>query len=218
MPPPSARPAPAAPIVLSASRRGMRCVIVRSLDDGVIRSTSSPVFAALPSDWRPIMRRLSPVALSFLALTLGACSSPTPPAPAASIAKTTNEGFLNQWRGGQDARELARTWYLTPQGSHLLDFDVFMSIPSASDQALRFSDRANLESYGFLYLDDYDTGGLPIGVVKDRRGEGYAPLAKHAQDLTRDYVGLTCAACHTGDLRYNGERFLINAGQGNIDF
>ena len=98
---------------------------------------------------------------------------------------------------------------LTPHAD-LLDFDVFMSIPSASDQGL-FSARANLESTGFLYSDNYEEGGtrqeeqpnagaLPIGVVKDTRGEGHTPLAKHAQDLTQDYVGLTCAACHTGDL------------------
>ena len=172
---------------------------------------------------------ISSVAMCLLALTVGACSRPTPPTPATDKPKAPDAGFLNQWRKGQDARELARTWYITPQGSHLLDFDVFMSIPSASDQALLFSDRANLESYGFLYSDNYEeggtrqgelpnTGGLPVGVVKDTRGEGHTPLAKHAQDLTRDYVGLTCAACHTGDLRYNGERFLIHAGQSNLDY
>src|SRR5262245_10631161 len=153
-----------------------------------------------------LLQRLPRVAIALLPLTVGACSSPTPPAPAARVPTATNAGFLNQWRRGPDARELARTWYLTPQGSHLLDFDVFMSIPSASDQALLFSDRANLESYGFLYPDNYeeggkgpgelpDTGGLPLGVVRDTRGEGHTPLAKHARDLTRDYVGLTCAAC-----------------------
>lgn len=99
----------------------------------------------------------------------------------------------------------------------MLDFDVFMSLPSVSSQAL-FSSRENLESYGFLYTDYYGVEGLPIGMVKDTRGEGYTPLAKHAKDLTRDYVGLTCAACHTGDLKYNGERFLIHAGQGNLDY
>ena len=99
----------------------------------------------------------------------------------------------------------------------MLDFDVFMSLPSPSGPQ-SFSSRANLESYGFLYSDYYGVEGLPIGMVKDRRGEGYTPLAKHAKDLTRDYVGLTCAACHTGDLRYNGERLLIHAGQGNLDY
>ena len=174
------------------------------------------------------LARTLPVVVCLVTLTAGACSEPTPPAPTIDKPKAPNAGFLNGWRTGKDARELARTWYLTPQGSHLLDFDVFMSIPSASDQAL-FSSRANLESYGFLYVDNYEepgtgqegllsSGGLPLGMVKDTRGEGHTPLAKHAQDLTRDYVGMTCAACHTGDLRYNGERFLVHAGQSNIDY
>src|SRR5262245_51187885 len=118
-----------------------------------------------------------PVALCLLSVTVGACAPSTPSAPAGDRAIAVDAGFLNQWRPGKDARELARTWYLTPQGSYLLDFDVFMSIPSASDDAL-FSSRANLESYGFLYSDNYEEGGtrqeehpnagaLPIGVVKD---------------------------------------------------
>ena len=183
---------------------------------------------AIPVSFLACVARSLPVAVCLLTLTVGACSQPTPPAPAIDKPNAPDAGFLNRWRQGQDARELARTWYLTPQGSHLLDFDVFMSIPSASDQAL-FSSRANLESYGFLYVDNYEevgagregllsSGGLPLGMVKDTRGEGHTPLAKHAQDLTRDYVGMTCAACHTGDLKYNGERFLVHAGQSNIDY
>lgn len=175
--------------------------------------------------FRSRLARISPVALCLLPLAVGACSPPATPTPAIDRS-SADAGFLNRWRDGHDPRELARTWYLTPQGSHLLDFDVFMSIPSASDPAVLFSDRANLESYGFLYGGNYqeggrdllNTGGLPLGVVKDRRGEGHTPLAKHAQDLTRDHVGLTCAACHTGDLKYNGERFLIHAGQSNLDY
>ena len=111
------------------------------------------------SSFLPRLARISPVAMCLLALTVGACSPPTPPTPTMDKPKAPDAGFLNQWRTGQDARELARTWYLTPQGSHLLDFDVFMSIPSASDQALLFSDRANLESYGFLYVDNYEEAG-----------------------------------------------------------
>jgi len=179
-----------------------------------------------PFSFPSCLAGVSPVVLCFLPLAVGACSSPRPPSPTptTNLATAPDAGFLNGWRPGQDARDLARTWYLTPQGSQLLDFDVFMSIPSASDQAPLFADRANLESYGFLYSDTYkdgelpNTAGLPIGVVKDTRGEGHTPLAKHAQDLTKDYVGLTCAACHTGDLRYNGERFLIHAGQSNLDY
>jgi hypothetical protein len=163
------------------------------------------------------LARNTPVVWCLLTLTIAACSHATPPTQTILTPSAPEAGFLNGWRKGQDARVLARTWYQTPQGSHLLDFDVFMSIPGASEQAL-FSSRANLESYGFLYSDYYGVEGLPIGMVKDTRGEGHTPLAKHATDLTQDYVGLTCAACHTGDLRYNGERFLIHAGQGNLDY
>ena len=174
------------------------------------------------------LARISPVAMCLLALTAGACSPPTPPTPATDTPSAADAGFLNQWRKGQDARELARTWYFTPQGSHLLDFDVFMSIPSASDQALAVFRPSEPRIVRVPLLGQLPGGrrqgrtpehrGLPIGVVKDTRGEGHTPLAKHAQDLTRDYVGLTCAACHTGDLRYNGERFLIHAGQSNLDY
>src|SRR5262245_6957097 len=170
------------------------------------------------------MSEKSLLVLCLLTLTAGACSQsapPPPPAASESAPSAPEANFLNGWRKGQDARELARTWYLTPQGSHLLDFDVCMSIPSASNQAV-FAARANLETYGFLYSNNYAAGTgqaeLPIGIVKDTRGEGYTPLSKHAQDLTRDYVGMTCAACHTGDLKYNGERFLIHAGQSNFDY
>jgi hypothetical protein len=161
-------------------------------------------------------------AIPLLAVMIGAaCSAPspapTPSTPASTTPSAPEAGFLNGWRKGKDAGTLARTWYQTPQGSHLLDFDVFMSIPGAADQPL-FASRANLESYGFLYSDNYGHDALPLGMVKDRRGEGHTPLAKHANDLTKDYVGLTCAACHTGDVRYNGQRFFVHAGQSNLDY
>jgi hypothetical protein len=184
-----------------------------------------------------VLWRLSRIVLvaTAVALATPACSRSTPASPGAAstaaavttAASVPDAGFLNTWRRGQDPRELARTWYFTPQGSQLLDFDVFMSIARPADDTL-FAARANLESYGFLYPDAYaelgrpagqtDSAGLPVGVVKDTRGEGHTPLAKHAKDLTKDYVGLTCAACHTGDIKYNGERFLIHAGQSNLDY
>ena len=127
---------------------------------------------SLPFSCLSCLARNPLVALCVLTLTVGACSRsapPTPPTPSVSTPSAPEAGFLNGWRKGQDARELARTWYLTPQGSHLLDFDVFMSIPSASDQAV-FAARANLETYGFLYSNNYAAGTgqaeLPIGILE----------------------------------------------------
>ena len=174
---------------------------------------------------RSRLARCAPLVVCLLALAPLACSPPSATPPATDTPNAPDAGYLNQWRKGRDPRELARTWYLTPQGSHLLDFDVFMAIARPSDAVL-FSAQDNLESYGFLYPDNYEELGiragdvphLPIGVVKDTRGDGHTPLQKHAKDLTKDYVGLTCAACHTGDVKYNGERFLIHAGQSNLDY
>lgn len=165
-----------------------------------------------------------PLVVCLLVLAPLGCSRTSSTPATTDSPSASDAGYLNQWRKGRDPQDLARTWYLTPQGSHLLDFDVFMAIARPSDAVL-FSAKENLEAYGFLYPSSYpmgispeDAANLPLGVVKDRRGEGYTPLEKHAKDLTKDYVGLTCAACHTGSVTYNGERFLIHAGQGNLDY
>jgi len=165
----------------------------------------------------------------FAALVSGACSSPTPPAPApvapppgGPVAR--DAGFLNDWRPGYDVQRLKQAWYVTPQGSQLIDFDVFLSIARTADDT-PFAAKESLESYGFVYQDlGVRQAGLapdvefPIGMVKDTRGDGDLPLAKHAKELTKDFVGLTCAACHTGEVKYNGERFLVHGGPANLDF
>lgn len=175
------------------------------------------------------LTRLSRFVLGMATVAAGACSSPAPapgpvPAPRPAVPATRDVGFLNDWRPGADPQKLRESWYVTPQGSQLIDFDVFLSIARTADST-PFSSRESLESYGFIYQDlGVRQKGLaadvvlPIGMVKDTRGDGDTPLTKHAKELTKDFVGLNCAACHTGELKYNGERFLVHAGQPNLDF
>jgi len=174
-----------------------------------------------------VARRL--LASACLTALVSSCSSPTPtppapvaPPPGGPVAR--DAGFLNDWRPGYDVQALKRAWYVTPQGSQLIDFDVFLSIARIADNT-PFASRESLESYGFLYQDlGVRQAGLPadvvlpIGIVKDTRGDGDAPLTKHAKELTKDFMGLNCSACHTGELKYNGERFLIHGGPANLDF
>ncbi|MDH4066724.1 MAG: hypothetical protein OEW19_20170 [Acidobacteriota bacterium] len=94
-----------------------------------------------------------------MALAPVAGSRPASTPPATDTARPPDARFLNQWRSGRDARELARTWYLTPQGSPRLDFDMLTSIARSSDDAL-FSARENLESYGFLCPNNYEEIGI----------------------------------------------------------
>jgi hypothetical protein len=109
--------------------------------------------------YRPSVRsrlvRCAPFVVCLLALAPPACSPPSATPPATDRPDAPDAGYLNQWRKGRDPRELARTWYFTPQGSHLLDFDVFMAIARPFDAVL-FSAQDNLESYGFLYPYNYE--------------------------------------------------------------
>jgi len=97
-------------------------------------------------------------------------------------------------------------WYQTAQGSHLMDYDVFLALERPGSTA-RLATRKNLEAKGFVYPPAGATGltadaRLPLGLVKDAN-----------ESDQRTYVGFTCAACHTGEIRIKGERLLVEGGQ-----
>ena len=124
---------------------------------------------------RSRLARCAPLVVCLLALSPHGCSRTSSTPATTDKPSVSDAGYLNQWRKGRDPQDLARTWYLTPQGSQLLDFDVFMAIARPADAVL-FSAKDNLESYGFLYPSTYEIGirpedvaNLPIGVVKDCR-------------------------------------------------
>src|SRR5437899_114056 len=79
-------------------------------------------------------------------------------------------------------------FYNTTQGSDLLPYDFFMVLERPGSRELVRSN-ANLNSYRYLPQSPTisNPDGLAVGFVKDT----YAG---------QDYVGLTCAACHTGQL------------------
>jgi hypothetical protein len=137
--------------------------------------------------------------------------------------------WMNSWDQScyQDNTNTCREdWYSTTQGSHLLKWEVFHSIEAEDSEAL-FSTRENLTDYGFLYpeataydestevydgsagerVEQYTSSyGLPIGFVKDKN-----------QLNSRNYLGLTCAACHTGKVTYGDNTYYVEGGQANAD-
>ncbi len=103
-----------------------------------------------------------------------------------------------------------KAWYQTSQGSHLIEYDVMLALERAGSEK-PFAERENLEAMGFVYPMDgagalTPSSRLPLGIVKDANAEA-----------GRDYVGFTCAACHTGEIRTNGKRVLIDGGQSFIE-
>jgi len=82
-----------------------------------------------------------------------------------------------------------RTFYGTSQGSHLMPYAWFKALRRADNINEAFA-ADQLQRYGYICSDSPNNGdGLPIGFVVDLKA-------------TPPQVGLTCAACHTGQVEY----------------
>ena len=73
----------------------------------------------------------------------------------------------------------------------------------------RFRDDVNMSRLRYLpqKANGCNPDGLPVGFVKDPH---------HATEST-DYLGLTCAACHTTEIHYNKTAYRIDGGPGMGD-
>ena len=114
--------------------------------------------------------------------------------------------FLNVrylWQGWKPADSM--WFYNTTQGSDLLPYDFFMALEKPGTSEL-FRSNDNLNYYRYLpqqaTLSNPD--GLPVGFVKNHyKGKAY--------------LGFTCAACHTGQLNYQGTGIRIDGGPAGTD-
>ncbi|MEO8383145.1 MAG: di-heme-cytochrome C peroxidase [Acidobacteriota bacterium] len=103
--------------------------------------------------------------------------------------------YLEQNRDNSD-----RQWfYTTPQGSKLILYSWAMALELPNSET-RWS--ATLDRFGFIpnATSNVNPDGLPVGVVRDD-----------------DHLGLTCAACHTGQLEYGGQAYRIDGGPTDAD-
>lgn len=107
---------------------------------------------------------------------------------------------------------LQELFYFTPQGSRMMPLSWFKALEQPGEGGALFSAMNYLQRFGFLEAEDGPAGlnaaGLPIGFAVD-------PVNKPG---TGQWVGLTCAACHTGDLRHNGTAYRIDGAPANVDF
>jgi hypothetical protein len=150
---------------------------------------------------------LASFALSIF-FAMGPNLVPLTPAAAQSLDRSVI--YLNQaW--SQDDRE----WYYHfSQGSAVLSYDIFLNLEAADSQAL-FRSGLNSPRYGLLpeAANAFNPDGLPIGLSKT----AVATAIKGWP--AGDYVGVTCAACHEGELKYKGKLIRIEGGISNtIDF
>ena len=79
-------------------------------------------------------------------------------------------------------------FYNTTQGSALIPYDFFIALEEEGSQTLLRSNK-NIDKYRYLPQEPtfFNPDGLPVGFTKETYER-------------KDYMGYTCAACHTGQV------------------
>ena len=96
-------------------------------------------------------------------------------------------------------------YYNTTQGSALMPYDFFIALEQ-QDSTTPFRANSLIDKYRYLPQKPtfFNPDGLPVGFVKETyKGN--------------DYVGFTCAACHTGQVNYKGKAIRIDGGPAMAD-
>jgi hypothetical protein len=116
---------------------------------------------------------------------------------------------------GADWEALRQLYYYTSEGARLVPYDWFLHLERAGSTEL-FRDAANMHRLGFsvdpvLPADDsaaaLNPDRLPIGFARDPRPGQY----------DTEWVGLTCAACHSSQFTYRGRTFRVDGAGGFPD-
>jgi processive rubber oxygenase RoxA-like protein len=110
-----------------------------------------------------------------------------------------------------------RQWfYHTAQGTELIPYQWFLALEQPKIKIFgtvpKFADTDYLARFGFLpdSAGPQNPNGLPVGFAKDTVID-----PKSGQSV--EVVGLSCAACHTGQLEYQGKGIRIDGGSSTVD-
>lgn len=99
-----------------------------------------------------------------------------------------------------------RQWFYTAtQGSQLLRYDWFLALERPNSQVLFLED--NLARFGYLAGEAQPAGkpkSLPVGFVADIGKNGW-------------FVGMTCAACHTSEIKFGANTIRVDGAPTNAD-
>ncbi len=138
-------------------------------------------------------------------LQIASCQG-TKPYPAPEAGPGTDQGW--DWQTRQ-------RWQHADQGTAFFPYEWFVALEQAQGEE-RFAAPGNMERFGFLSdppQATFNPDGLPIGFSRTE-----LRLDKGAfQCWPGNWVGLTCAACHSGRLTYHGRSLPIDGGPAQND-
>ena len=138
------------------------------------------------------------LALIGLAVALYYVANPNLP----TYQQPSDLHYLDQW-----SEEQRQTYYYTPQGTTVkgLRYDWFsaLEMPFGTEKFARLD---YLARFGFLTAPNQqpsalNPGNLPVGFTRHQDNES----GEH-------FLDISCAACHTGELRYKGQAVRIDGG------
>lgn len=167
---------------------------------------------------------------SLSMLTLASCDTAKTPEPARDIPQPTEntESVVYLQQGWTEDEML--DFYNTSQGSQLMPYAWFLAMEQENNGNLFRADQ-NMKSFGYIPQapkPGRNPEGLPVGFVKEDVQEAFLNTALHAERISRntqanqqgyrEWMGLTCAACHTADLRYGNKTLRINGAPALADF
>ncbi len=143
-----------------------------------------------------------------LAQGVAGCAQKTLP-PAAAPSVLADGRRCPDIYQGWDCQTLRQFWF-EDQGSKLMPYRWFAHLERA-DARTPFKD--SLPQYGFLKdpnpeFDNLNPDRLPVGVVNHRNDK-----KDH-----KDWLGLTCAACHTTRVDHGQQQFFVEGGPNLLDF
>jgi hypothetical protein len=129
----------------------------------------------------------------------------------AAMAVAAWAGTLYSQAARPPLRYVAQGWtqedrnqfYTTTQGSQLVPYSWYLALEQPGPGTARFNENS-LARYGYLEHQNaqLNPDRLPLGFVKD--GEA-------------DWLGLTCAACHTNDMDFSGSTWRIDGAPALAD-
>lgn len=139
-----------------------------------------------------MFKRLAMTLTTVAMLLVTGCVSPVPPPDPAAGPQGWSE----------DQRQI---FYTTNQGSQLMPYRWFRALRQVNQDVPFAADQ--LQRYGYLPnpVSAYNQQGLPVGFSVDGTPD-------------KGHVGMTCAACHTSQIDYQGKTLRIDGGRTNADF
>ncbi len=113
-------------------------------------------------------------------------------------------------------------WYTLSQGSRLIPL-AWIKVLEQADSTVLFLDPENVQKFRYIAPPPGSQSLLPLGFAVDIQSDkNFSEVTKlrwtKNQGDKQPWVGMNCAACHTGELTYQNKRMRIEGAPTLADF